>query len=137
MVELWLPKHLLWPIWLNNKCPWCIPFCILLILIDQTIWTKSIWYNIWYLSSKEGSLFILFVHHVKISQPPTMLLVLLQSPCWVGVHQDGFVMFRHTKQELLNIEPFCHWKFNKIINTNFWRNWGAFLVSLESPPWVG
>jgi hypothetical protein len=48
------------------------------------------------------------------------------------VHQGGFVMFRHTKQELLNIEPFCHSKLNKIKNTNFgeigvhsWYCWKA------------
>lgn len=60
--------------------------------------------------------------HMKISQitvPAATLLVLLESPSWVWVHQAGFMVFRHIVQELLNIEPFFHWKFNKINTTSF------------------
>jgi hypothetical protein len=37
------------------------------------------------------------------------LLVLLEDPQWVGVHQIGFKMFQPTMEKLLNIEQKIHW----------------------------
>jgi hypothetical protein len=57
---------------------------------------------------KEGSLLALFVllrfpnHGILF-----VLLVWLESFQWVGVNQDGLVMFRHTMQELLNMQQIC------------------------------
>jgi hypothetical protein len=56
---------------------------------------------------KEASLFVLFVFYVEISEttaPLAMLLVPLESPWWIGVHQLGFIMFGPMVEELLNIE---------------------------------
>jgi hypothetical protein len=57
------------------------------------------------LSIKEGCLFGMFValRSLKL-QHLVMLLVMLDSPRSVGVHQGGFIMFRSTIQELLSIE---------------------------------
>jgi hypothetical protein len=81
--------------------------------------------------------------HVKISQitvPAATLLVLLESPSWVWVHQAGFLVFRHLVQELLNIEPFFHWKFNKIKTTFFFKREIGLCSCYyywESRMWVG
>lgn len=63
-------------------------------------------------------LFILFCH-IETSQPaapppftPLALLVPLESPWCVRVHQGGFIMFGPMVQELLNFEV-AHCKFNK------------------------
>jgi hypothetical protein len=56
----------------------------------------------------------LFVCHVGISQIRFSfagLLVPLESPQWLGVHQVGFIMFQPAVEKLLNIEHFFHWKF--------------------------
>jgi hypothetical protein len=52
-------------------------------------------------------LFVCFICHVEISETMAhiaMLLVLLESPQWVGVHWVGFIMFQPTMEKLLNIE---------------------------------
>jgi len=59
------------------------------------------------LSIKEGCLFGMFV---ALKSPKlqhlVMLLVMLDSPRSAGVHRGGFIMFRSTIHELLNIEHF-------------------------------
>jgi hypothetical protein len=42
-----------------------------------------------------------------------IFLVLLESPWWIGVHQDGFVLFKPLVQKLLNIEQFFPKKKNQ------------------------
>ncbi len=54
-------------------------------------------------------MFVCFICHIEISQTVVALVmfwVLLESPWfwWIGVHQNGLIMFRPTLQELLNIE---------------------------------
>jgi len=49
---------------------------------------------------------------------------------WVGVYQDGFLMFRHKMQELLNIGHFYHSKCNKI-KSNSLGKLEALLTLLE------
>lgn len=71
-------------------------------------------------------LFILFCY-IETSQraahPPSppphpfALLVPLESPWCVRVHQGGFIMFRPMVQKLLNFEV-AHCKFNKKKNLN-------------------
>jgi len=66
---------------------------------------------------KKVIFFVLFVSQVDISHTmarPVPLFIPLESPQWVGVYQDGFLMFRLPMQELLNIGHFYYWKFNKI-----------------------
>jgi hypothetical protein len=55
---------------------------------------------------------------------PDVLLVPLESPWWVWVHQDGSALFKPMVQELLNIEQFCQRKLNKI-KTKYFREIGA------------
>jgi hypothetical protein len=76
----------------------------------------------------------LFVGHMEISQAMTLLirlLVSLDSPPRVRVHQGDFIMCRPMAQELLNMELFCQRKFSKlffIVN----ENWDKLLILLES-----
>jgi hypothetical protein len=51
----------------------------------------------------------------------------------------SFFMFRSTARELLNIEQFCHWIFNKINIETFYKNGAGYLLHIirESPQWVG
>jgi hypothetical protein len=46
-------------------------------------------------SIKEGNMMPLATH-----------LILLESPWWMEVHWDCFIMFRYTMQELLNINKY-------------------------------
>ncbi len=52
---------------------------------------------------KQGGLFVT-LRSPQTTLPPIMLLVPLESPQWVGVYQDGSLMFKPTVQELLNIQ---------------------------------
>ncbi len=59
------------------------------------------------LSMKEGSLFVLFVCHIKIFQTAAPLATLwshLESPQCVGVHWVSFIMFQYMVEKVLNIE---------------------------------
>jgi hypothetical protein len=54
-----------------------------------------------------------------------------------GLHTYDFVLFRLIVQELLNIEQFCHWKFNKIktkiLKDKFRKHiWETHMVIVET-----
>jgi hypothetical protein len=51
---------------------------------------------------KQGGLFVT-LRSPQTALPPILLLVPLESPQLVGVHQDGSLMFRPRVRELLNI----------------------------------
>jgi hypothetical protein len=79
--------------------------------IPPTVCERQSWKQVIYLSIYEGRL---FVYHVEISQIRFSfagLLVPLESPQWLGVHQVGFIMFQPAVEKLLKIEHFFHWKF--------------------------
>jgi hypothetical protein len=84
----------------------------------------------------EICLLVLFVCHVETSKtlvPLAMFLVHYWKALWcVGVHQDGFTMFRPMVQELLCVEQFRHWKFNKI-KTKISGKLGWALGIVEKP----
>jgi hypothetical protein len=85
-------------------------------------------------------LFILFVCQVEISpitRPPNHILSTIGKPQMSRVHQVGFIMFKSTMSELLNVEQFYHWKFNKIKIKCFREIGAKIFVLLESPWWVG
>jgi len=57
------------------------------------------------------------------------------------VHQGDLPMLKIMVQELLNIEQFCHWKFNKIKTKNFgeigassWHCW-KILITINKISW--
>jgi hypothetical protein len=81
-------------------------------------WSQWVFIAAWhcYLSIMVVCLFCLFVtfRSPKPPVPIAAVLVLSQSPWWVGSHQGGFTMFGPMVQESWNIEQFCHWKLNKI-----------------------
>jgi len=54
---------------------------------------------------------------------------------WIGLHQSDFIMFKPTMQELLNIDQFFHWMFNKIKTFKI-RRLECFYILLESAQWV-
>jgi hypothetical protein len=68
---------------------------------------------------------------------PHHALGTIGKPQWVGLHGDGFVVFRHTMQEILNIEQFCNWTFKKIETQIPKAIWGMLLVLMESSSSVG
>jgi hypothetical protein len=53
-----------------------------------------------------------------------------------GVHGGRFIMFRLIMQEVLNVQQFCCWEFNKIKMKNLREIGGPLLVLLESAQWV-
>jgi hypothetical protein len=78
--------------------------------------------------------FFLFVCHIEISQTMRLfirLLVSLDSPPRVGVHQGDFIMFRPMAQQLLNIKLFRQRKFSKLFFI-FYENCDNLLILLES-----
>jgi hypothetical protein len=78
------------------------------------------------------------VCHVEISQttmPSTMLLIPLESFCWVGVHQGGFIMSRPTTQRLLT--TILSLKIPSIKTKHFREVGVCFWHCFESAQWVG
>jgi hypothetical protein len=67
----------------------------------------------YYLSMKEGSLFVLFVLMRSTEPDPLDRVLGLFGSSWGGgVHQLGFVAFGLVVQKFLNIEWFLHYKSN-------------------------
>jgi hypothetical protein len=65
----------------------------------------------------------------------------LESSQKIKVHQGDLPMFKTMVQELLNIEQFCHWKFNKVKTKNFekigassWHCW-KILKTINKISW--
>jgi hypothetical protein len=61
------------------------------------------------------------VWEITNDAPHYALVIIRKLSVSKGWHQYGFVIFRPTMQELLNIELFFHWKFNKIKTEIFFR----------------
>jgi hypothetical protein len=123
----WFPKNMEYWEPHSGKCLECSVF-----LLHGQITRDNI-----YLLRKAVYVFFLSHWYLPKQGEPTMLLLPLGSPWWVGVHWGGLVVFRAMVQELLNTEQFCQRKFNKIKTKMFEGNWGKLLVLLENPWWVG
>jgi hypothetical protein len=82
----------------------------------------------------------LFFCHVEISQmitPFPMLLGLLKSHPWIQVHQGGYIMFKPTRQEILNIGQFIVIEYFIKSTVKHLEKLGCTFVIVGKSQWIG
>lgn len=90
------------------------------------------------LSIKEGCLFVFLSRwDLPMITPFPMLLGLLKGHPWIQVHQGGYIMFKPTRQEILNIGQFIVIEYFIKSKVKHLGKLGCTFVIVGKSQWIG